>query len=229
MSSLQVRRPEDVGTPDSEAKGRNHPLYFVGTPRDSLLILMRRVMRNMMRHAMRDCVRTKRNTTRAGAWSMLFLPQPFTGLHKSRTTFTMNHQGERGAWQWLSRATSASYLNRQPSAIVIPHEQVTRKCKIMQICSYYVHFYSLCPSGIWYKPASWSRHICQTFTTLLPWMQIPSRVCQKPMGSQWMQPCTDCFSLPHLIRDVLTLKTLRHRIREVVRQRYAGRSASSET
>ena len=142
MSSLQVRRPEDVGTPDSEAKGRNHPLYFVGTPRDSLLILMRRVMRNMMRHAMRDCVRTKRNTTRAGAWSMLFLPQPFTGLHKSRTTFTMNHQGERGAWQWLSRATSASYLNRQPSAIVIPHEQVTRKCKIMQICSYYVHFYS---------------------------------------------------------------------------------------
>lgn len=67
MSSLQVRRPEDVGTPDSEAKGRNHPLYFVGTPRDSLLILMRRVMRNMMRHAMRDCVRTKRNTTRAGA------------------------------------------------------------------------------------------------------------------------------------------------------------------
>ena len=45
MSSLQVRRPEDVGTPDSEAKGRNHPLYFVGTPRDSLLILMRRVMR----------------------------------------------------------------------------------------------------------------------------------------------------------------------------------------
>ena len=27
----QVRRPEDVGTPDSEAKGRNHPLYFVGS------------------------------------------------------------------------------------------------------------------------------------------------------------------------------------------------------
>ena len=28
----QVRRPEDVGTPDSETKGRNHPLYFVRSP-----------------------------------------------------------------------------------------------------------------------------------------------------------------------------------------------------
>lgn len=32
--SAEVRRPEDVGTPDSEAKGRNHPLYFVGNLRD---------------------------------------------------------------------------------------------------------------------------------------------------------------------------------------------------
>ena len=34
-----VRRPEDVGTPDSEQKGRNHPLYFAGVLRLSMINL----------------------------------------------------------------------------------------------------------------------------------------------------------------------------------------------
>lgn len=150
----QVRRPEDVGTPDSEAKGRNHPLYFVGS-QDPLHNLSCDPIRLQQKSVTED--KEEYYPGRSLIDAVLTSSCRFITPEISITY----QQGEWGAWQRLS--CPARGLPQ------IPFFGVENK------------FWSILRFAKCFPPRRFepsARRICRTFTTLLPWMRTLCLGCR---------------------------------------------------
>ena len=149
----QVRRPEDVGTPDSEAKGRNHPLYFVGS-------------QDPLHNLSCDPIRLQQKSVTEDKEEYYPGRSLIDAVLTSSCRF-IAPEISCAITRWV-RSLTTTFLS-DPWLASNPHSPVENK------------FWSILRFAKCFPPRRFepsARRICRTFTTLLPWMRTLCLGCR---------------------------------------------------